>query len=100
VLALGAVADGCMAGLRPHAHSVLKLLMEKTRDPQPNVRCNACWAVGRFATFAVQVAAEGDGTGGSAAVAIQEIISTLVERMQVRTGIDCTRLRVASTTML
>lgn len=90
VLALGAVADGCMEGLRPHAHSVLKLLMQKTSDPQPNVRCNACWAVGRFAAFAVQAAAEGDGTGDSAAAAIQEIISTLVKRMQVRPVFNCT----------
>jgi HEAT repeat protein len=85
ILALGAIADGCMDGLRPHAHAVLQLLIAKTRDGQPNVRCNACWAVGRYAAFAVEAAAESsEGGGGEAGAALLELLAALVERTHVR----------------
>lgn len=83
ILALGAVADGCAEGLRPHVPGILRLLLGKTSDAQPNVRCNSCWALGRYAAFRVQDAAEeGDSAAGAE---VEHIIRALLERAQVST---------------
>ena len=81
ILALGAIADGCAEGLRPHVPGFLRLLLGKTSDTQPNVRCNSCWALGRYAAFRVQDAAEeGDSAAGAE---VEHIIRALLERAQV-----------------
>jgi hypothetical protein len=80
VLALGAIADGCMAGLRQLAPHLIALLLEKARDSQPNVRCNACWAVGRFAAFVVQDVAEMNGAAAAAGYTMLQVVSALTER--------------------
>jgi hypothetical protein len=84
VLALGAIADGCMGGLRRLAPEIITLLLEKTRDPQPNVRCNACCAVGRFAAFVVQDVAEMNGAAVDAGRTMLQVVSALTERAFVR----------------
>ena len=48
ILALGAVAEGCSAGLETHIPSILAMLVSKLKDPQPMVRINSCWTLGRF----------------------------------------------------
>lgn len=80
ILALGAVADGCAEGLRPHVPGILQLLLGKTSDAQPNVRCNSCWALGRYAAFRIQDAVEGDNAAGAE---VEHIIRSLLERSQV-----------------
>jgi hypothetical protein len=92
VLALGAIADGCMAGLRRIAPNIITLLLEKTRDPQPNVRCNACWAVGRFAMFVVQDVAEMNGAPSNAGHTMLQVMSALSERAFVRSHPSITQL--------
>ena len=57
------------------------MLLGKTSDTQPNVRCNSCWALGRYAAFRVQDAAEeGDSAAGAE---VEHIIRALLERAQV-----------------
>jgi hypothetical protein len=59
MLALGAIANGSKGGLRGVlqrlAPDIMVLLLEETRVPQPNVRCHACWAVGRITAFLVHL---------------------------------------------
>lgn len=82
ILALGAIADGCAESLRARVPGILRLLLDKMADPQPNVRCNSCWAAGRYTAFRVQDAAE-DGDR-NAEGEVLHIVKALLDRAQVR----------------
>lgn len=82
ILALGAIADGCAESLRARVPGILRLLLDKMADPQPNVRCNSCWAAGRYTAFRVQDAAEEGDRNAEAEVF--HIVKALLERAQVR----------------
>eukprot|EP00892_Ulva_mutabilis_P002006 jgi/Ulvmu1/11806/UM080_0017.1 len=80
ILALGAIADGCAESLRARVPGILRLLLDKMADPQPNVRCNSCWAAGRYTAFRVQDAAEEGDRNAEAEVL--HIVKALLERAQ------------------
>jgi transportin-1 len=48
VLALGAVADGCMDGLRQHLPKLIPHVSRLLSDPQPLVRSITCWTLSRY----------------------------------------------------
>ena len=52
VLAIGAVADGCMDVVQPHLPELVPYLISLLRDPQPDVRTITCWALGRYSKWA------------------------------------------------
>ncbi|EJT96947.1 ARM repeat-containing protein [Dacryopinax primogenitus] len=49
VLALGAIAEGCMDPLEPHLPTILPYLCSQLQDPKPLLRSIACWSLGRYA---------------------------------------------------
>ena len=51
VLAIGAVADGCMDVVQPHLPELVPYLISLLRDPQPDVRTITCWALGRYSKW-------------------------------------------------
>ena len=55
VLALGAIADGCMDGVVPHLPELYPYLLSLLRDPRPLVRQITCWTLGRYSQWAVDL---------------------------------------------
>ena len=52
VLALGAIADGCMDTVKPHLPELIPYLISLLDDEQPVVRQITCWALGRYSGWA------------------------------------------------
>ncbi|KAL7206996.1 hypothetical protein ACSBR2_019648 [Camellia fascicularis] len=54
VLALGAIAEGCISGLYPHLSEIVAFLIPLLDDKFPLIRSISCWTVSRFSKFIVQ----------------------------------------------
>lgn len=54
ILALGAIAEGCMTGLVPHLPTLLPFLISALSDPKPLVRSITCWTIGRYSSWIVE----------------------------------------------
>lgn len=54
VLALGAVAEGCINGLYPHLSEIVAFLTPLLDDKFPLIRSISCWTLSRFSKFIVQ----------------------------------------------
>lgn len=52
VLALGAIADGCMSVVEPHLPMLTPFLITLLNDPKPVVRQITCWTLGRYSGWA------------------------------------------------
>ncbi|KAF2874044.1 transportin-2 [Massariosphaeria phaeospora] len=52
VLALGAIADGCMSVVEPHLPMLTPYLITLLQDPEPVVRQITCWSLGRYSGWA------------------------------------------------
>jgi hypothetical protein len=52
VLAIGAVADGCMEVVAPHLPDLVPYLISLLDDAEPVVRLITCWALGRYSSWA------------------------------------------------
>ena len=52
VLAIGAVADGCMKAVTPHLPDLVPYLISLLEDTKPVVRLITCWALGRYSGWA------------------------------------------------
>lgn len=52
VLAIGAVADGCMKAVTPHLPDLVPYLISLLDDTEPVVRLITCWALGRYSGWA------------------------------------------------
>ncbi|KAI9796459.1 MAG: hypothetical protein M1835_003985 [Candelina submexicana] len=55
VLALGAVADGCMDVVVPHLPQLVPYLISLLSDPEPVVRQITCWSLGRYSEWAAHL---------------------------------------------
>ncbi|KAK9728992.1 hypothetical protein K7432_000629 [Basidiobolus ranarum] len=53
ILALGAIAEGCMSGIEPHLPDLVPFLLQSLNDPKPLVRSITCWTLGRYARWCV-----------------------------------------------
>lgn len=51
VLALGAVAEGCMSVVTPHLPELVPYLISLLNDPEPLVRQITCWTLGRYSAW-------------------------------------------------
>ncbi|XP_078433901.1 transportin 1 [Wolffia australiana] len=54
VLALGAVAEGCIKGLYPHLPGIVAFLVPLLDDKFPLIRSITCWTLSRYSKFIVQ----------------------------------------------
>lgn len=52
VLAIGAVAEGCMGAITPHLPELIPYLLSLLSDDEPAVRIITCWALGRYSGWA------------------------------------------------
>lgn len=55
VLALGAIADGCMHVVEPHLPMLTPYLITLLQDPKPVVRQITCWSLGRYSGWAAHL---------------------------------------------
>ncbi|KAI1370910.1 armadillo-type protein [Hypoxylon crocopeplum] len=55
VLALGAVAEGCMNVVTPHLPELVPYLISLLNDPEPVVRQITCWTLGRYSSWAADL---------------------------------------------
>lgn len=52
VLAIGAVADGCMETVTPHLPELIPYLISLLNDSEATVRVITCWSLGRYSGWA------------------------------------------------
>lgn len=55
VLALGAVAEGCMEVVEPHLPELVPYLISLLEDSEPVVRQITCWTLGRYSSWAANL---------------------------------------------
>lgn len=55
VLALGAIADGCMEVVEPHLPQLTPYMITLLQDPKPVVRQITCWSLGRYSGWAAHL---------------------------------------------
>lgn len=55
VLALGAVADGCMSSVVPHLPELVPYLISLLEDQEPVIRQITCWTLGRYSSWAANL---------------------------------------------
>lgn len=55
VLALGAVAEGCMDVVKPHLPELVPYLISLLEDQEPVVRQITCWTLGRYSSWAANL---------------------------------------------
>ncbi|PHH90308.1 hypothetical protein CDD83_4046 [Cordyceps sp. RAO-2017] len=59
VLALGAVAEGCMDVVIPHLPELMPYLISLLEDQEPIVRQITCWTLGRYSSWAANLSDQG-----------------------------------------
>jgi HEAT repeat protein len=60
VLALGAVAEGCMLVVAPNLPELVPYLISLLSDPEPAVRQITCWCLGRYSEWASHLESAAD----------------------------------------
>lgn len=58
ILALGAIAEGCIDSLQDHLSSLIPYLIQTLNDSKPLVRSITCWTLGRYASWCTQPISE------------------------------------------
>lgn len=53
ILALGAIAEGCISGIQPHLPTLIPFLVNALGDTKPLVRSIACWTLGRYSSWCI-----------------------------------------------
>ena len=60
VLALGAIAEGCMDAVSPHLPELVPFLISLLTDEEPVVRQITCWCLARYSEWAAQLESSAD----------------------------------------
>ncbi|KAJ3789648.1 armadillo-type protein [Lentinula aff. detonsa] len=58
ILALGAMAEGCIEAIEPHLPTLVPYLINTLNDSKPLVRSITCWTLGRYASWTTQPISE------------------------------------------
>ncbi|KAH8942177.1 hypothetical protein BDL97_14G084900 [Sphagnum fallax] len=77
VLALGAVAEGCISGLLPHLSQIVAFFVPLLEDKRPLVQSITCWTLSRYSKWIVQ--AIGQTTDGQ--VQFDTVLTGLLRRI-------------------
>lgn len=73
ILALGAVAEGCLSGISPHLVQLIPFLLQNLRDSKPLVRSITCWSLSRYSHWCVDKSRKDEF--------LQPLIHELLERV-------------------
>ncbi|KAI5479391.1 importin beta-2 subunit [Pseudohyphozyma bogoriensis] len=55
ILALGAIAEGCITPIEQHLPVLMGILINSLSDPKPLVRSITCWTIGRYSSWTIKV---------------------------------------------
>ncbi|KAG8528840.1 uncharacterized protein KY384_006529 [Bacidia gigantensis] len=55
VLAMGAIAEGCMGAVAPALPNIVPYFISLLKDREPSVRQITCWALGRYSEWALNL---------------------------------------------
>ncbi|KAH9935232.1 ARM repeat-containing protein [Epithele typhae] len=58
ILALGAMAEGCIDAIEPHLPTLVPYLINTLNDSKPLVRSITCWTLGRYASWCTQMVSD------------------------------------------
>ncbi|KAF7293401.1 Importin beta-2 subunit [Mycena indigotica] len=58
ILALGAMAEGCIEAMEPHLPTLIPYLISMLSDSKPLIRSITCWTLGRYASWTTQPISE------------------------------------------
>ncbi|KAG8714513.1 hypothetical protein FRC08_011841 [Ceratobasidium sp. 394] len=58
ILALGAMAEGCIEAIEPYLPELIPFLINTLNDPKPLVRSITCWTLGRYASWCTSNSSE------------------------------------------
>ncbi|KAF7293413.1 Importin beta-2 subunit [Mycena indigotica] len=58
ILALGAMAEGCIEAMEPHLPTLIPYLISTLSDSKPLIRSITCWTLGRYASWTTQPISE------------------------------------------
>ncbi|XP_071921159.1 transportin-1-like [Coffea arabica] len=61
VLAIGAIAEGCITGLYPHLSEIVAFLIPLLDDKFPLIRSISCWTLSRFSKYIVHGTSQQEG---------------------------------------
>jgi len=75
ILALGAVSNGCYAGLKEHLDAIVKAVLPGLTDSRPMVRCISCWTLTRYSKPICSRKRNGDST------LLDQVANSLIERI-------------------
>lgn len=59
ILALGAISDGCLNGMKAHLPELVPFLLQSLSDPKALVRSIGCWTLSRYCSWIVENARNG-----------------------------------------
>ncbi len=54
ILALGAIAEGCINGIEPHLPVLMPFLIQALNDAKALVRSITCWTIGRYSAWTIK----------------------------------------------
>lgn len=74
ILAIGAIAEGCMNGMTPHLPELIPFLIASLNDKKALVRSIACWSISRYCHFAVQ-----DGQEETFKALMQQLLARILD---------------------
>ncbi|KAI0465489.1 hypothetical protein LJB42_000726 [Komagataella kurtzmanii] len=92
LLALGAIADGCIDLAKPQLPELIPFFVEKLKAPQPRVRQITCWTLGRYAQWVCTEAGSGGRYGAYFLPTFQAIMTCALDNKKVVQESACSSL--------
>ncbi|KAL3146894.1 hypothetical protein ABBQ38_014866 [Trebouxia sp. C0009 RCD-2024] len=81
ILALGAIAEGCVMGLIPYLPQLVSMLLPRLEDPRPLVRSISCWALSRYAQWIVERCSDPQQDMNAAHIQLDEVLQGLLRHV-------------------
>lgn len=81
ILALGAIAEGCVMGLIPYLPQLVSMLLPRLEDPRPLVRSISCWALSRYAQWIVERCSDPQQDINAAQLQLDEVLQGLLRHV-------------------
>ncbi|CDK28884.1 unnamed protein product [Kuraishia capsulata CBS 1993] len=92
ILALGAIAEGCLDLSKNELPSIIPFLVERLKDEQPRVRQITCWTLGRYSTWVCEAAATNGEYAQYYVPTMNSIMDCLVDTKKVVQESACSSL--------
>ncbi|KAH3670448.1 hypothetical protein OGAPHI_000963 [Ogataea philodendri] len=92
ILALGAIAEGCLDQASPQLPSLIPFLVERLKDSETRVRQITCWTLGRYSSWVCSEALSGGSCANYFAPTFQSIMECALDTKKVVQESACSSL--------